>query len=47
MALKQIPPLDKKQWDFVQKRLSEKPSEEDRKRIIAAVKQAKKIKTYY
>lgn len=47
MALRQLPPLDKKQWEYVINRMHEKPSEEQKKKAREAVALGRKIKTHY
>jgi hypothetical protein len=45
MALRQLPALTKKQWDFVTDKLSKEPTKEQRKRAMKIVKKGNKIKT--
>jgi hypothetical protein len=45
MALRQLPALTKKQWDFVTNKLSEKPTKEQKKRA-KEIERRGKIKTY-
>jgi hypothetical protein len=47
MALRQLPPLDKKQWEFVIKNMKKKPSEEQKKRAREVVALGRKIKTHH
>jgi hypothetical protein len=47
MALRQLPPLDKKQFDYVESKLHEKPTKSQRRIAREAVEYAKRIKTHY
>jgi uncharacterized protein YneF (UPF0154 family) len=47
MALRQLPPLDKIQWEFVIKNMGKKPSEQQKKRIKEVVALGRKIKTHH
>jgi hypothetical protein len=50
MALKEISPLDKKQWDFVVEKLDKEeknPTQERLDRIKEAQQNAKKMKVFY
>jgi hypothetical protein len=47
MALRQLPPLNKRQWDFVTRKLAQQPTPEQKRNIKKAVKIGKKIKTNY
>ena len=45
MALRQLPALNKKQWEFVKNKLSKKPTEEQ-KRKAKEIERRGKIRTY-
>ena len=45
MALREVKPLDPKQWDFVVKTIKTKPTEEQRKMMREAIQDGSQIKT--